>query len=237
MSRCDSRESYPKAACTPPKYICFRNRREIGWNRSHLIWQFVFYASFKIVVCTCRIIKSWRSLNVTIVKLTFITRVAWMVQLKSLSHSKIPIMISHGARHLFDYHRKREDVWVQKKKLAVINEDREICLFLQMEKDLVIFIIRSYSSFQVKGEVSSVKRGRKVLDPKWRVHERFVLFEAYVCLLHQICQIVGFFNNTFLDVACISAPILNNFHWRCDVVGFPTFSGNGVSGNNRYCRC
>ena len=155
---------------------------EIGWNRSHLKWHFVFYASFKIAVWTCRMIKSWRSLNVTIGKLTFITRVAWMVQLKSLSHGKTPMIISHRAGHLFDYHWEREEVWVEKKKLTVIDEEREVCLSLQVEKNLVIFIIRNYSPFQVKGEISSVKWGRKVLDPKWRVHERFVFFKSHVCV-------------------------------------------------------
>ena len=94
-----------------------------------------------------------------------------MVQLKSLSHSKIPIMISHGAGHIFDYHWEGEDVRVQKKKVAVIDEDCEICSPSQVEKDLVIGIIRSDSFPQVQGKISSKKRMRDVFNPKRRIHE------------------------------------------------------------------
>ena len=89
-----------------------------------------------------------------------------MVQLKSLSHSKIPIMISHGAGHIFDYHWEGEDVRVQKKKVAVIDEDCEICSPLQVEKDLVIGIIGSDSFPKVQGKVSSKKRMCDILNPK-----------------------------------------------------------------------
>ena len=89
-----------------------------------------------------------------------------MVQLKSLSHSKIPIMISHGAGHIFDYHWEGEDVRVQKKKVAVIDEDCEICSPLQVEKDLVIGIIGSDSFPKVRGKVSSKKRMCDILNPK-----------------------------------------------------------------------
>ena len=100
-----------------------------------------------------------------------------MVQLKSLSHGKIPIMISHGAWHIFDYHWEWEDVWVQKKKVAVIDEDCEVCSPSQVEKDLVIGIIRSDSFPEVQGKISSIKRMRDVLNPKWRIHEWFILWE------------------------------------------------------------
>ena len=56
-----------------------------------------------------------------------------------------------------------------KEKVAVIDEDCEICSLSQVEKDLVIFIIRSDSFPKVQSKISSKKRMRDVLNPKQRL--------------------------------------------------------------------
>ena len=60
------------------------------------------------------------------------------------------------------------------------------------------------------------------------------LIEAYVSILNQVCQIVGFFDNALLDINYISAYFFNYVLCTCDFVRFPTISGGRVSGNYRH---
>ena len=88
-----------------------------------------------------------------------------MIQLKSLSHCNIPIVVSHGARHMFDNDWGREDVCVQDKKLLVKDEYCIVEVPVQVKKYLVNSIIRSDSSARVQGIISPIKRGGKIFLP------------------------------------------------------------------------
>ena len=59
-------------------------------------------------------------------------------------------MVSHWAGDIFDYNWEREDVCVEDKKLAVIDENGVGEVFLQVKKYLVAIIIRSDSSVKAK---------------------------------------------------------------------------------------
>ena len=54
---------------------------------------------------------------------TFITRVFWMIELKYLSHSKVPVMAFHGSANIFYYHWKRENVCVEDEEILGKNLD------------------------------------------------------------------------------------------------------------------
>ena len=157
-------------------HLCVHTILQLGWNISHPTSNDSLYFTHPSKLLDGPVVRwLWAAKRS---KSTFVAGVVWMVQLKSLSHSKIPIMTSHGAWHIFDDRWKGEDVWVQKEKVAVIDEDCEICSLSQMEKDLVIFIIRSDSFPKVQGKISSKKRMRDVLNPKRRIHEWFILKET-----------------------------------------------------------
>ena len=55
-------------------------------------------------------------------------------------------MVSHWAGDIFDYNWEREDVCVEDKKLAVIDENGVGEDFLQVKKYLIAIIVWSYSS-------------------------------------------------------------------------------------------
>ena len=90
-----------------------------------------------------------------------------MIQLKYLSHCKIPIMVSHRAGHIFDYHWERENIFVYDKELLVIDVDCVVEVLLQVKKYLVNRIIRGDSSASdVQSEQSSKECVCKAFMPK-----------------------------------------------------------------------
>ena len=90
-----------------------------------------------------------------------------MIQLKYLSHCKIPIMVSHGAGHIFDYHWERENIFVYDKELLVIDVNCVVEVLLQVKMYLVNSIIRSdSSSSDVQSEESSHESVCEVFMPK-----------------------------------------------------------------------
>ena len=90
-----------------------------------------------------------------------------MIQLKYLSCCKIPIMVSHRAGHIFDYHWERENIVVHDKELLVIDVNCVVEVLLQVKKYLVNSIIRSYSpASNIQSEESSVECVCEVFMPK-----------------------------------------------------------------------
>ena len=164
---------------------------------------------------------------------TFIARIIGVIQLKSLGHCNIPIMVSHCAGQIFDYDWEGEDVFVQDKELLVIDEYCVVEVPVQVKKYLIGKIIWSHSSSRVQGVISSIVCVGKIFAPQCRVHKGFILCKAYMSMLDHIWELVGSFNDTFLDVAGIAALVLDHINWSCDVVRFPPLPREVVPGHDR----